>query len=302
MRKKRFLNRNFCGIKVTLNNQRKHSKNKLKLLFFLMIVPVIILGEFIKILHRVGPYSIQQVGLDVKQGYIRTRDSKQISIKYTKNYDRCVILVHGYLSSSKRSILKYSENLSKNKIDFVAIDFRNHGQSSLSLPISAGFYEKLDMIAVMKWVKREWNQYHILSTSMGSYTTIYASSELDQKYQPKSIILESFGVDIKLGTRDTLTLIYKFPYLLSSLVTSYAHLRSPYMFERDVRKDIQKIKVPMLIAHGGKDRIYSSITIQAILKKILPSKTQYITIARSGHSELWRAKQFQNLIIEFFNK
>ncbi len=267
-----------------------------------MIIPVIILGEFIKILHRVGPYSIQQNGLDIKQGYLRTLDNKQISVKYTKNYDRCVILVHGYLSSSKRSILKYSEKLSKSKIDFVAVDFRNHGQSSLSLPISAGFYEKLDIIAVMKWVKNEWNQYHVLSTSMGSYATIYALSDLEQKYQPKSIILESFGVDSKLGTRDTLTLIYKFPYLLSSLVTSYAHFRSPYMFTRDVRQDIQKIKVPILIAHGEKDRIYSSVTIQSILKRILPSKTQYLTIKGSGHSELWRTKKFQTAITEFFSE
>ncbi|OLS26069.1 MAG: hypothetical protein HeimC2_16910 [Candidatus Heimdallarchaeota archaeon LC_2] len=195
--------------------------------------------------------------------------------------------------------MKYSHILTENKFDFIAVDFRNHGQSSLSLPISAGFYEKLDLISVLKWAKREWKQVHILSTSMGSYATIYALADIDDQYQPNSVILESFGVDIKIGTRDTLAFLYKFPFLLSSLITSYAHLRSPHMFVRDLRQDLKKIKIPLLVAHGDKDRIYSSLTIQLILRKILPSETQYITINGVGHSELWRNKKFQEVLFKF---
>ena len=74
-----------------INPQRRYSKNEIQFVFFLLIVPVIVLGEFIKVLHRVGNIKIPQNDLDIKQGYVRTTDGKKISIKYTRKFDRCVI-------------------------------------------------------------------------------------------------------------------------------------------------------------------------------------------------------------------
>lgn len=57
-----------------------------------MIVSVIIIGELIRVLHRVGPYKIKETWLPANQAYVHTSDNKKIAIKYTKKFEKCVIL------------------------------------------------------------------------------------------------------------------------------------------------------------------------------------------------------------------
>lgn len=281
----------------------KFPYNNLKLMFFIFIIPVIILGEFIRVLHRVGSYEIKQSTVQVSQAYVRTSDNKKIGVKYTNQFDKCVILIHGYLSSSKRSIMKYEKILFDNGLDFVAIDFRNHGLSTLSLPVSAGYYERLEVMSVIRWTKRKWTKTFLLASSLGSYAAGYALADLSKEELPNAAILESFGVDIKIGTRQTLIEFYRFPYLLASMITIYAHIRSPVMFKRNVIHDIQKIEgtLPILIAHGTKDKIYPPKLIQAIMKKRFTSQISFIQIPDAEHSQLYLSNKFKDAIINFFN-
>ena len=176
------------------------SKAKIKILFFLFLVPTIILSEFIRILHNVGSYTLPDIINQAKIAYIRTSDQKKIVVNYTDRSDRVVIAVHGYLSSSKRSFKKYGNILLQNGFDLIAVDLRNHGLSELSLPISAGYNERLDVIATLKWAKTKWTKVHIIGTSMGAYAVIYALADLSQtEIIPNSVILESFGIDLKIG-------------------------------------------------------------------------------------------------------
>lgn len=280
------------------------SRDKLKLFFFILILPVIILGEFIRYLHRVGPYSVDITGLDLIQGYIRTTDNKKIAVKYTANYDRCVILVHGYLSSSKRAIMKYHDLLPNKGYDLIAVDFRNHGLSSLSLPVTAGYYEKNDVMSVIKWSKLNWKKSYVIASSLGAYAAGYALADLPVQDHPDAVILESFGVDIKIGTRNTLVAFYKFPRLFASLITIYAHIRSPIMFERNVILDLKKIenKIPLLIGHGELDQIYSPNLIQTLMKRRLSNDVNFIRIPNVGHSKLWKSDIFRDAIVNFFDK
>lgn len=276
--------------------------HNLKVLFFMFIIPLIIFGELIRVLHRVGPYRLKSNLLQVRQGFVRTRDRKKIAVKYTDNFDVCVILIHGYLSSSKRSIWKYHDLLPKNGYDIIAVDFRNHGLSSLSLPVSAGYYEKNDIMSVIRWSKSKWTKTYIIASSLGSYAVGYALADLSDSDFPDAVILESFGVDIKIGTRNTLMAFYKFPQKLASIITIYAHLRSPIMFERNVINDLKTVqdRIPILIAHGEADVIYPPKLIQGIMRKRLSSKVKFVRISKYGHSELWQDDKFRNAILKFF--
>ncbi len=275
----------------------------LKLLFFIFLLPVIILGEFMRVLHRVGSYEIKQSMVQVNQGYVRTRDNKKIAVKYSNEFDKCVILIHGYLSSSKRSIMKYEKMLFDNGLDFVAIDFRNHGLSELSLPVSAGFYERFDVMSVIRWTKQKWNKTFLLASSLGSYAAGYALADLSEEELPDAVILESFGVDIKIGTRQTLIEFYRFPSLFASLITIYAHLRSPIMFKRNIILDIQKIEgiLPIMIAHGTKDKIYPPKLIQTLMKKRLSSQISFIQIHGAEHSQHYLSSKFNEAILNFIS-
>ncbi|MFV2014768.1 MAG: alpha/beta hydrolase, partial [Candidatus Heimdallarchaeota archaeon] len=183
--------------------QKPISAIRMKIMFFILILPIIIFGELLRLLHRVGPYSLHNSNLDPKRGFIRTSDGKTICVNYTDKSDQVAIVIHGYMSSSRRSYMKYADFLSKNNIDIVAMDFRNHGLSSLSLPISAGYYERFDVIATLKWAKSKWDKVHIIASSMGAYSVVYALADQSESQLPTSIILESFGTDLKVGTRNT---------------------------------------------------------------------------------------------------
>jgi pimeloyl-ACP methyl ester carboxylesterase len=278
------------------------SRNNYKLLFLIFIVPVIIIGELIRALHRVGPYTIKNTELTWKQGYVRTKDNKKIAVKYTDKYDKCVLLIHGYLSSSKRSIMKYHDLLPKYGYDIIAVDFRNHGLSSISLPITAGYHEKNDIMSVIRWSKLKWKKTYLIASSLGAYASGYAFADMSVLDLPNAVILESFGVDIKVGTRNTLMAIYRFPEKLASIITIYAHLRRPIMFERNVINDLKKVenRIPIMIAHGHNDIIYPPQIIQNIMKKRLSSEIKFIQIPNAGHSELWRIDKFRNAILNLF--
>ncbi|MHA2339658.1 MAG: alpha/beta hydrolase family protein [Candidatus Hodarchaeales archaeon] len=278
------------------------SRNNYKLLFLIFIVPVIIIGELIRALHRVGPYTIKNTELTWKQGYVRTKDNKKIAVKYTDKYDKCVLLIHGYLSSSKRSIMKYHDLLPKYGYDIIAVDFRNHGLSSISLPITAGYHEKNDIMSVIRWSKLKWKKTYLIASSLGAYASGYAFADMSVLDLPNAVVLESFGVDIKVGTRNTLMAIYRFPEKLASIITIYAHLRRPIMFERNVINDLKKVenRIPIMIAHGHNDIIYPPQIIQNIMKKRLSSEIKFIQIPNAGHSELWRIDKFRDAILNFF--
>ncbi|MCE7737080.1 MAG: alpha/beta hydrolase [Candidatus Heimdallarchaeota archaeon] len=285
-------------IKMTSKSLNSNSK----LMFFIFLIPLIIFGELLRVLHRVGPYKLKQNYLQMHQGFIRTRDRKKIAVKYTDDFDVCVILIHGYLSSSKRSIWKYQELLPKNGYDIIAVDFRNHGLSSLSLPISAGYYEKNDIMSVIRWSKNKWSKTYIIASSLGAYAAGYALADLNDQELPDAALLESFGVDIKIGTRNTLMSIYKFPKMLASAITIYAHLRTPIMFERNVINDLSEVqsKIPIMIAHGQSDVIYPPNIIQTIMRKRLSSDVKFLLISKFGHSELWQDDKFKHAILDFF--
>lgn len=272
--------------------------HQLKLLFVLFIIPITILSELLRniFISRYPTY-----GPEFKQTAIRSSDGVTLAIHHTHKYQRAVLVVHGYLSSSKRSIQKFGDIVLEHNYDIVAVNVRNHGPSGLSLPITGGYSERTDIRATLKWMQTNWKEVYVIGSSMGAYSSIYALAELPERYYPKGVVFGSFG-HIKNGMVSTFTDEFTVPAELSMLLVTYIQIRAPMMFERDIRKDLNSFvdKIPTALAHSTHDKLYPIEQVQPWLQRKV-TQAKYWTVPNQPHSELWRDDEYRQNVIAFFN-
>lgn len=275
----------------------------LKILFVITLIPVILLTEFIRYFHGVQ-FHPPPPGYFLKT--LTTSDDKKIALTYSgNNHNRALLLIHGYLGSTYNQICSNLEFFNQLDMDIIALDLRNHGNSQLSLPISGGYYERLDVLAAIEWINKSWDDYVILASSMGVYSTVFALQDLNQssdltEYElPTKIILESFGVDVKIGVINLFTTYIYFPQVLSTILAIYMELRFPELFKRDVVEALTSINVPALIAHGKREQIYPPAIIHPIIRKSRLHATTYVIIPRVEHSKLWPNDFYQQQFLNF---
>jgi fermentation-respiration switch protein FrsA (DUF1100 family) len=93
------------------------------------------------------------------------------------NTDKAVILAHGYESNRQEFKQSMITSLVNEGYNVLAFDFRNCGESNGTMT-TVGYYEKLDLLGAIDYVKTQ-NAQHIalLGFSMGASTSILAGAE-----------------------------------------------------------------------------------------------------------------------------
>ncbi|MDP2750226.1 MAG: alpha/beta hydrolase [Nanoarchaeota archaeon] len=250
----------------------------------------------------------------------RFKISGEISINYTvyrpdkekTSKKSFVIFIHGWMSSSNY-FKDYFQLLKKNKIPFIAIDLRGHGESGT--PIGREEYKlnlmALDIKNVMR--KEKIGKAILLGHSMGGMIAQEFYKNWPKKVKAIILCNSSYRGPRKEDIRweHIQTKVKKM--LRRTLKKKPIELREEFGFEKPVRPRsmvyaamevskfdnhslLEKIKVPVLIIAADHDEYFSKNIAFEMKKKI---KNSELRIYRTNHDAL--RKKFNEASIEILS-
>ncbi len=192
-----------------------------------------------------------------------------------------IIMFHGY-SSSKSSLLSYSDEFNKKGFSTILVDFRGSGGSSGNTT-TIGFKESKDVVKAFEYCKKSKPNSKIVlfGPSMGAVAIMKAIEEY--KIKPYKIILECpFGSMLTTTQKrfDAMGLP-SFPF--AELILFYGGLQTGFnAFEHNPIEYAIKINVPALLMYGAKDARVSREEIDSIYGN-LPIEKKLVILENSGH-------------------
>ncbi|MGC9176430.1 MAG: lysophospholipase [Thermoplasmata archaeon] len=257
------------------------------------------------------------------EGFIELDTKLKVFYRFWKseNTKKYIIGIHGFAEHSGRYD-EFSRNLAKNGFSVIMYDLRGHGKSSTSENI--GYIKNFDefindtfsFIEIMG-EKLKNNKFVLYGHSMGGLILLkYAT-----KYNENIDGLISSGpatiMNVNSLTKTFLTLMAKIspksrvklpikPEFLTHEQTIWeAYINDPLVFKRptvnliyemykgskSIWKDLNKINVPILMLHGGEDKIVPKVATELAFEKISSkdkAKKIYQGMYHEIHNELDR--------------
>lgn len=191
-----------------------------------------------------------------------------------ENTQGLILYFHGNTRSIK-GWAKYARDFYRYNYDVVLVDYRGFGKST-------GKRNEEDMMNDMQFVysklKEEYGEAHLIiyGRSLGSGFAAKLASDNNPRY----LILDAPYYNFK-------KVIERFlPFLPLNYVLRY-HLRTD--------KWIRKVKCPIYIIHGTRDRLIP-IQHSENLQKLNPRKITLIEIEGGGHNNLPKFPEYHNFI------
>ncbi|MBI4844987.1 MAG: alpha/beta fold hydrolase [Candidatus Omnitrophica bacterium] len=190
---------------------------------------------------------------NMKTGSVYTEDKKKIYFDQYKNgHKKLVIIAHGFFNSKEALLLKDLGQEMGNDYDVLIMDFRGHGQSK------GLFYwttkEHIDLKAVLKNVRSQYEKIGVIGFSLGAATSIVVAAKTDLM---DSLICVSApgsfeGIEFHFWELDIETdILYN---LVGDGRTGKGVRAGPFWLKKDKPINlVEKIKVPVFYLHGEKD-------------------------------------------------
>lgn len=236
---------------------------------------------------------------------------KGFEYKCEKNNAIPVIMSHGFMSNQK-AMRKYAEALAKEGYVVYTYDFcggalpgRSDGKfSDMSIDT-----EKNDLKAVIDYVEKisyvDISGLILLGASQGGFVSCLVSAEYQERI--KKLILLYPALCIPDDARKGKMLMMEFdPEHIEETFTSH-----PYKFSAkypesainiDIYREIEKIKIPILIIHGDADKIVDINYAKRAIEVSANSSSKLIILEKAGHG--FNKKQFREAashVIEYLN-
>jgi len=205
-------------------------------------------------------------------------ESWQIDIPNEKG---TIIMFHGY-SSSKSSLLSYSDEFNKKGFSTILVDFRGSGGSSGNTT-TIGFKESKDVVKVFEYCKKSKPDKEIIlfGPSMGAVAIMKAIEK--HKIKPNKIILECpFGSMLSTTQKrfDAMGLP-SFPF--AELILFYGGIQTGFnAFKHNPVEYAKKIDIPTLLMYGTKDTRVSRKEIDLIYENLAIEK-KLVILENSAH-------------------
>ncbi|MCB1177571.1 MAG: prolyl oligopeptidase family serine peptidase [Leptospiraceae bacterium] len=217
-----------------------------------------------------------------------------------------VIITHGH-SGTRYGALKYTPLFWKRGCDLLLYEHRTHGKSGGKFA-TYGYYEKFDMLSVVKYLSSKAgiseNKIGIMGESYGAATSLMAASlnedlafvAADSPYSDLETIITERGVHL-YGER--LKFLVPFAMVLAS------H-RADFNYEEvSPQKSAKKINIPVFLSHSIDDNYTKIYHSENIFKNISHSKKVFHKTdwgAAHGKSINTNFKKYDEQMNEFLEK
>ncbi|MEM9443763.1 MAG: alpha/beta hydrolase [Verrucomicrobiota bacterium] len=208
--------------------------------------------------YRGCSYDKDLMGLD----FIDSKDGHKIAISYQQaSQEKCLILYFHGNGEDLGHLTGLLEFLNQQGYSTLALDYRGYGLST-GTPTEKTTYQDADLL----YEKAQDLGYHpkdivLWGRSVGSGPAV----DLSSRRQAKALVLESpFATAFTVLTRIPILPFDKFNNL----------------------EKIAKVKCPLFIVHGDKDRIIHHRHSEKLLNAYTGVKERYL-IPGAGHNDLW---------------
>lgn len=215
--------------------------------------------------------------------------------------NRYIIICHG-VSENKTNSVKYMNMFLERGFNAVIYDHRRHGQSG-GKTTSFGHYEKLDLKAVIDWLKNEKGSDLLLGIhgeSMGAATMLLYAGMLEDGAEfyiadcPYSdfqeLLIEQIKDDMKLP-----------PRIVLSIGNLFLRIRDKYtVSEVSPISVIENIKSPVLFIHSQKDDYILPSMTEALYERKKGPKKLFLAV-NGGHAQSFNEnrEEYEKTVDEF---
>ncbi len=212
--------------------------------------------------------------------FLKTSDNETINCIYaTLPENKNVVLYFHGNGSSLKSWNEVANTILPKGANLLMIDYRGYGKSTGMLS-EKGFYE--DAETAFRFLKSKgYDDENIFfyGRSLGSGIAV----ELAVTHQIKGLILESPYTSVIAVAKSHR------PYLLPALILKY---------EFNSLQKAEKIKMPVLIFHGTKDKTIP-VDQGKKLAAAITSKTQLVIIENGDHTNISSFNEYEKALTEF---
>jgi pimeloyl-ACP methyl ester carboxylesterase len=222
------------------------------------------------------------------------------------NRQPVVILIHGIRANRAEPperVFGLARELLGHNYNVLAFDLRAHGESGGN-QISAGYYEKNDLLGAIKFIRGRGitSKIGVLGFSMGAAVSLMAAAECKEI---SAVVADSSFVDV-------VSLIkWKFSRwrLVSLLLVPTVVFVIRALYSIDFRKikpleAIKLISVPVFIIHGGKDSTIPVSHAYRLRSACHNRWNQLWVVPEASHTDAFtmRTEEYVTKILSFFNK
>ena len=114
----------------------------------------------------------------MKTDFVVTEDNQKIAYDlYPKGFKDLIIIAHGYYNSKQSLLLQELGEALNQKYDVLIMDFRGHGKSTGLFYWTAKEY--LDLTAVLKNFRDQYQKIGVIGFSLGAATSIITAATTD---------------------------------------------------------------------------------------------------------------------------
>lgn len=183
-----------------------------------------------------------------------------------KNIDnKLVILVHGW-GHNLTYMFPFANSFNQNNYDVVAFDLKGHGKSEKK-GITSMYHLKNDILSVIKYVKSRYPDkvLYLLGFSMGGACSILALTETEKI---KGAVICSSFANVFETIKMSLKGIGIFKTIGTKLVFLFFEWYNKVSYKTvDPQKQIQKLKIPVMLIHGTEDKYVDISNFKILLNK-----------------------------------
>ena len=242
-----------------------------------------------------------------KEGlWIHSPNDYLLNTVYLKplNTKNTVVICHG-VTENKTNSIKYARLFERLGFNSVIYDHRRHGESG-GKTTSFGFYEKLDLQAIMQFIRDKIGEDALLGIhgeSMGAATTILYAGTFDDDADfhivdcPFSDFTEQVLHVLRMETPLRSTMALRIANLFLKMRDGYTlNLVSP----REVIENVQK---PMLFIHSMKDEFILPYMTKE-LYEAKPKDKMLKLFEKGSHAKSFNdnPESYENTVKEFLQK
>lgn len=223
-----------------------------------------------------------------------------------ENSERVIIMVHGgegHRADPHVRMLDIASDLVKGGYNVLMFDLRGHGQSDGNR-MSAGYYEKRDLIGAVDYIKgRNFEHIGVLGFSMGAATALMAAAE---NGDIDAVVADSSFADLKDMMEPEFSKRTNFPkFFLPSLLLM---VKIIYGVDFNAIKPVDMVSRiaprPVLFIHGEEDELVSVQHAFRLQKASQNPQNQLWIVPGAGHAGSYAAhpKEYRDKIIAFFER
>ncbi len=235
---------------------------------------------------------------------VQTSDGIMISMdRYMNGHSDVIVIAHGFYNSKQAVLLKKLAGDLIDNFDVIVMDFRGHGQSS------GLFYwtskEYLDLEAVLKFARKNYQKVGVIGFSLGAATSLITAARSDLMDSLVAVSAPTafgkieyhfWGLDLEND------IVFG---LLKEGGLGKGVRPGPFWEQKEKPVDcVEKIKVPVCYIHGQKDWLIHPWHSQKLydqtrsLKRIalIPDGSHAEYLVRKNH------KEFTSIVREWFVK